>query len=159
MRNWSHEFLSQNADDTAELALKLGNSLRAPAVICLEGPVGSGKTHFARALIQSILIEPEDVPSPTFTLVQEYDSKLGAVWHSDLYRITSEEEIEELGLIDAFNTAICLIEWPEKLGTLKPQDALTLRFSSSALPDQRIITACADPNSPWPDLIEKMRND
>ncbi len=76
----------------------------------LDGPVGAGKTTLARAAILSILPEPEDVPSPTFTLVQTYDTTRGPLWHCDLYRLSSVLEIEELGLEEAFETAITLIE-------------------------------------------------
>jgi len=74
---------------------------------------------------------PEDVPSPTFTLVQIYDTSAGEIWHADLYRLSSPEEAEELGLRDAFETAICLIEWPDRLGSISPTaGALTLVFST-----------------------------
>ncbi|MBY5933424.1 tRNA (adenosine(37)-N6)-threonylcarbamoyltransferase complex ATPase subunit type 1 TsaE [Tateyamaria omphalii] len=113
-------------DDTAQAARAIGAALRPGDVILLEGDVGAGKTHFARALIQSLLVEWEDVPSPTFTLVQIYDTKNGPLWHTDLYRISSDTEIDELGLFDAFETAICLVEWPDRLGAMAPQDALTI---------------------------------
>ncbi|WP_171132713.1 MULTISPECIES: tRNA (adenosine(37)-N6)-threonylcarbamoyltransferase complex ATPase subunit type 1 TsaE [unclassified Ruegeria] len=122
--------LLNSPEDTSDLALQIGQFLKPGDTLLLEGPIGSGKTHFARALIQSLMVTPEDVPSPTFTLVQVYDTPLGEVWHSDLYRLSSPEETEELGLIDAFETSICLIEWPEKLGDSTPNSALTLSFRS-----------------------------
>ena len=73
---------------TADLAARLGARLQPGDVLLLEGPIGAGKTHFARSLIQSLLTEPEDVPSPTFTLVQVYDTEKGEIWHADLYRLT-----------------------------------------------------------------------
>ena len=103
-----------DADQTARLAVTLGRALTAGDVVLLTGDVGAGKTHFARALIQSLLAVPEDVPSPTFTLVQTYDAPAAAIWHADLYRLTSVYEIEELGLTDAFSDAICLVEWPDR---------------------------------------------
>lgn len=120
----------KSPQDTADLAAALGRVLQAGDVVLLQGAIGGGKTHFARALIQSVMEVPEDVPSPTFTLVQVYDTSVGDIWHSDLYRLTSVDEVEELGLLDAFDSAVCLIEWPEKLGTLTPQTALTLRFET-----------------------------
>ncbi|EEE37917.1 uncharacterized P-loop hydrolase UPF0079 [Rhodobacteraceae bacterium KLH11] len=117
-------------EETAAIAARMGSRLQPGDTILLEGAIGSGKTHFARALIQSVLAVSEDIPSPTFTLVQVYDTELGEVWHSDLYRLGSVEEIEELGLIDAFEASICLIEWPDKLGSLTPQPALLIRFTA-----------------------------
>jgi len=120
-----------DGDATARAGAVLGGALCPGDVILLEGPVGAGKTHFARALIQSILHEIEDVPSPTFTLVQTYDTVNGPLWHTDLYRVTSDTEIDELGLADAFETAICLVEWPDRLGPLAPAQALTLTLSDA----------------------------
>ena len=101
----------------------------------------SGKTHFARSLIQSQLALAEDVPSPSFTLVQTYDTKRGEIWHSDLYRLSSPFEIEELGLLDAFETAIVLVEWPDRLGELTPDTALSLQFDTGKGEQRRLLTA------------------
>ncbi|TDK44463.1 tRNA (adenosine(37)-N6)-threonylcarbamoyltransferase complex ATPase subunit type 1 TsaE [Antarcticimicrobium luteum] len=118
-------------DATARLAGGLGALLRPGDCLLLDGPIGAGKTHFARALIQSLLQMPEDVPSPTFTLVQTYDTRAGELWHADLYRLSAPGEIEELGLTEAMETAICLIEWPDRLGPLTPPDALHLTFATT----------------------------
>ena len=128
-------------DDTAHHAAVLAGGLRPGDVILLTGDVGAGKTHFARALIKTLLLSPEDVPSPTFTLVQTYETKLGEIWHADLYRLTSTLEIEELGLIDAFDTAICLVEWPDRLGDLTPSSALSICLDAGLTPDLRLLSA------------------
>ncbi len=128
-------------DATARYAVTLGAALRPADIVLLDGPVGAGKTHFARCLIQSLLITPEDVPSPTFTLVQTYDTTAGPVWHSDLYRISSTSDIEELGLLEAFEDAITLVEWPDRLGSLAPTRALTLTLAQGDRDDERIMTA------------------
>lgn len=130
-----------DADATAEHAALLGAALQPGDVILLSGVVGAGKTHFARALIQSQLSTPEDVPSPTFTLVQTYETKQAEIWHADLYRLTDTQEIEELGLTEAFETAICLIEWPDRLGALAPLYALSLNLVDGQHPDARLLTA------------------
>ncbi len=131
----------KSPDETAALAGKLGAALRPGDVLLLDGAIGGGKTHFARALIQSLMDQPEDVPSPTFTLVQVYDTQVGEVWHSDLYRLSNIDEVEELGLTDAFDTAICLIEWPDKLGPLATPSALLVQFQADPKhPDTRHLT-------------------
>lgn len=130
-----------DAHSTTQHAVALGAALRSGDVILLSGDVGAGKTHFARSLIQAQLTVHEDVPSPTFTLVQTYETHLGEIWHADLYRLTDTQEIEELGLTEAFETAICLIEWPDRLGDLTPQHALSLSFCDAQQTDARVLTA------------------
>ena len=126
------EISLNSPEETQALAERLGAVLAVGDVLLLEGEIGSGKTHFARALIQSLMSVPEDVPSPTFTLVQTYDTRIGEVWHSDLYRLSDINEIEELGLTQAFDEAVCLIEWPEKLEQLEPPSALRVHFQTDA---------------------------
>lgn len=137
---------------TAQMAARIGAGLSLGDVLLLDGPVGAGKTHFARSLIQSILLAPEDVPSPTFTLVQEYDTRHGPLWHADLYRLSGPDEMEELGLFEAFETAICLIEWPDRLGDAAPADALRLQFGPGADDDAREVTVNSD-NARWADVV------
>ena len=115
---------------TSELGKDIGRRLSLGDVILLNGSVGAGKTHLARSLIQSILTQPEDIPSPTFTLVQTYETQHGELWHVDLYRITSDLEIDELGLLEAFETAICIVEWPNRLGAKIPKQALTIDLTT-----------------------------
>ncbi|MGI3164172.1 tRNA (adenosine(37)-N6)-threonylcarbamoyltransferase complex ATPase subunit type 1 TsaE [Pseudooceanicola sp. 200-1SW] len=130
----SQEIHLTSAEATAALARRLGAHLVPGDVILLSGGIGAGKTHFARALIQSILAVPEDVPSPTFTLVQEYDTTRGPLWHADLYRLSDPLEVVELGLDEAFETAICLVEWPDRLADLTPDDTLAIELT--ALPGE-----------------------
>lgn len=137
----SHTLSLDHADATTAAACALAKVLSAGDVVLLEGEVGAGKTHFARALIQSVLVTAEDVPSPTFTLVQTYETTKGEVWHADLYRLSDIQEIEELGLTQAFESAICLIEWPDRLGTLRPANALTLTLTSGSTDDARALSA------------------
>lgn len=118
-------------------------------MLLLDGPIGAGKTHLARALIQARLPNPEDVPSPTFTLVQTYDAGDVEIWHADLYRLSHPDEVLELGLDDAFDTALCLIEWPDRLGSLTPEKALRLRFSDQG--EGRLVTLTGGPH--WAGLL------
>lgn len=137
-----HSFPSP--DDTTAFARALAPHLVPGDVILLTGPIGAGKTHFARSVIQARLAIAglnEDVPSPTFTLVQTYEDGQGEIWHADLYRLIHPDEVEELGLIDAFDDAICLVEWPDRLGDLAPKSALSLEFSATDTPGTRTMTA------------------
>ena len=131
------QILLQSPDKTAALAGRVGAVLDPGDVLLLSGGIGAGKTHFARALIQSLQEFAEDVPSPTFTLVQVYDTRAGELWHSDLYRLSHPDEVVELGLTEAFETAICLVEWPDRLGDLAPDSALALGFAMTETEGER----------------------
>ena len=132
----------RSPEQTYQLAADLGQRLLPGDVLLLSGGVGAGKTHFARSLIQSLQHTPEDVPSPTFTLVQTYETPAGDIWHTDLYRLTGLNEIDELGLTEAFETAICLVEWPDRLGDAAPKDALSLMFEYDIHDEARHLTFC-----------------
>lgn len=150
---------------TAGLAEWLAPRLVPGDVLLLDGEIGAGKTHFARALIQARLAaagRSEDVPSPTFTLVQVYEAGNVEIWHSDLYRLTSADEAVELGLAEAFETAICLVEWPDRLGSMTPAKALRMQFSDGPEPDSRLL-ALSFTELRWGVLIdalplERLRN-
>jgi tRNA threonylcarbamoyladenosine biosynthesis protein TsaE len=119
---------------TSRLAGALAEVLCAGDTVLLEGPIGAGKTYLARALIQALLARAgspaEDVPSPTFTLVQTYQAGALEVWHADLYRLSQPSDVDELGLAEAFDGALVLVEWPDRLGSLVPPGALTLALST-----------------------------
>jgi len=143
----SIHFALPDPDATASLGRWLADRLGAGDVLLLQGPIGAGKTHLARALIQHRLAadgQTEDVPSPTFTLVQVYDTAAGEIWHADLYRLTHPQEVVELGLDEAFSTALCLIEWPDRLGSLTPPQALTLTLAADGEGRCATLTGPAD---------------
>lgn len=126
--SWQTSFDSPEA--TARFAARFGDILNPGDVVLLTGDIGAGKTHFARHLIQSLMVNLEDVPSPTFTLVQVYETRKGTIQHADLYRLSSPNEVTELGLWDAFGTDICLVEWPDRLGHDIPKNALSITLTS-----------------------------
>ena len=130
---------------TEALAARLAPHLRAGDALLLEGPIGAGKTHFAHALIgamQRAAGQPaEEVPSPSYTLVQTYAAGPLEIWHADLYRLTGPEDVGELGLEAGFRTGLSLVEWPDRLGPLAPPDALTLRFAFAAEDSARVVTS------------------
>ena len=140
MSDTIHHSVLKTEAATQAFAARFGAHVMPGDVILLSGPVGAGKTAFARALIQSLITSDEDVPSPTYTLVQTYDTPRGEIWHSDLYRVMSISEVEELGLTEAFDTAICLIEWPEMLGDLIPDHAISMSLKPDAGGHGRLMT-------------------
>jgi tRNA threonylcarbamoyl adenosine modification protein YjeE len=140
---------------TAAFAEAVAPRLRAGDTLLLEGPIGAGKTHFARALIKARLRaagRDEDVPSPTFTLVQTYDDGGAEIWHADLYRLTGAGEAAELGLDDAFRNAIVIVEWPDRLGPEAPPGALRLTFAEGPAEEARRLTLTSDDQG-WADRL------
>ncbi len=114
---------------TARLGVALGRSLRAGDAVCLSGPLGAGKSTLARALIRSLTRPDEEVPSPTFTLVQFYETPAFPLAHFDLYRVTDPDEAFEIGLDEALDEGAALIEWPQRLGGRLPPDRLDIDIS------------------------------
>ena len=128
------------AAETEALGRRLAALARPGDAILLEGPIGAGKSCLARAFIRARLGADEEVPSPTFTLVQVYDDDGIEIWHADLYRLTHSDEVWELGLDQAFETAICLVEWPDRLGSHLPPDALTVRLEAHGEGRMAVVT-------------------
>ncbi|WP_421789968.1 tRNA (adenosine(37)-N6)-threonylcarbamoyltransferase complex ATPase subunit type 1 TsaE [Hyphobacterium sp.] len=121
-------FKLPDAAATHELGARLARALKPADVVLLHGDLGMGKTTLARGVIEA-LTGVTDAPSPTYTLIQSYDTENGD-WlaHADLYRIEDDAELDELGLDDAFEQAICLIEWPGRLGRWLPERRLDLHL-------------------------------
>ncbi|WP_284378278.1 tRNA (adenosine(37)-N6)-threonylcarbamoyltransferase complex ATPase subunit type 1 TsaE [Amylibacter marinus] len=129
---------------SARFANSIAPHLAAGDCLLLSGEVGAGKSFFARHVIRARLAQlgrVEDIPSPTFTLVQTYELESCDIWHADLYRLTGPDEVYELGLEAAFETDICLVEWPDRLAELTPSTAITLAFDTLE-GDARAVRIC-----------------
>ena len=141
---------------TARLGLLLSGQLQAGDVIALEGALGAGKSVLARGIIQAACPAEDDIPSPTFTLVQTYEpDDLPLIMHFDLYRLETPEESLELGIEDAFIDAICLIEWPQRLGAFLPRGALTITLVDGADANSRI--AYLGGGARWQPVLDTLR--
>ncbi len=119
--------------ETIGFAAEFSANLSAGDVVLLHGDLGMGKSVFSRAVIRALCGDDAmEVPSPTFTLVQQYDAPLGAIWHFDLYRLSDESEIYEIGWEEAMVGGISLVEWPERLGGLSPARYIEVILSPKA---------------------------
>ncbi|CAG0905452.1 unnamed protein product, partial [Cyprideis torosa] len=118
MRTPTIETLSEA--ETKKFAVQCADTAKIGDIFLLNGPLGAGKSVFARAFIQHLAGAEINVPSPTFTLVQIYDTAKASLWHFDLYRLEDPDEVYEIGWEEALDDNILLIEWPEHLGHLKP---------------------------------------
>lgn len=126
------EFTSHSEEETILIAKEWAATLPNPCTIFLEGDLGAGKSIFARALIRSLTGDPDlTVPSPTFTLLQQYETSDFPIWHYDLYRLKDTSELDELSWDDALSEGIVLIEWPERLYDRKPR-GITIHIDTVA---------------------------
>jgi tRNA threonylcarbamoyladenosine biosynthesis protein TsaE len=115
---------------TERLGASLAKRLRPRDVVALQGGLGVGKTTLARAILRAASGDPAlIVPSPTFTLVEIYDTPVGVFWHFDLYRLEAPEQVFELGWEEARADGMALVEWAERLGTLLPRERLTVTLA------------------------------
>ena len=129
------KYIAETEKDTVEIATQFAKTLKAGDVVALYGTLGAGKTAFCRGFIQSLTGMDIEVPSPTFTLLQTYDTDMYPVYHFDMYRLKQPEEAYELGIEDAFVEGVSLIEWPEKLGYLLPKKHI--RGTITILPNEK----------------------
>jgi tRNA threonylcarbamoyl adenosine modification protein YjeE len=134
---FSLELTLADAAQTAALGARIAASLAPGDAVALEGDLGAGKTTLARAILAALGLA-EDVPSPTFTLVQRYETARLAVSHFDLYRVEDESEMEELGLDEALSDGAALIEWPERAGSWLPADALHVQLAIAGETARRV---------------------
>lgn len=138
-------FNTNSEIETIKVAHDFALTLRPHDIVLLNGDLGVGKSVFSRSVIRTLTGDKTlDVPSPTFTLLQTYDTKIGEVYHFDLYRLKSPDELYEIGWEDALSSGIILIEWPDKLGYLKPKKFMSVDLKSGQDPTSRIISIQKD---------------
>ena len=130
---------------TRRLGAAVARALQPGEAVCLFGPLGAGKTTLARGLVRALTTPQEDVPSPTFTLVQFYETARFALAHFDLYRLTRADEAYEIGLDEALEDGAALIEWPERLDGRLPPDRLDIEIDI----DGAARTARLTPHGAW----------
>jgi tRNA threonylcarbamoyl adenosine modification protein YjeE len=125
---------------------RLAGLLRPGDVVALSGPLGSGKSEIARAVIRARAGVEIEVPSPSFTLVQDYPLPGLTIRHVDLYRIEDPGELVELGLADGAGEEALLIEWPERAAGLLPPDRLEISIAQGEAADARVLGVTAGAN-------------
>lgn len=139
-------FLADEAA-TRTLGAAVARALRTGDAVCLSGPLGAGKSSLARALIRTLTSPDEEVPSPTYTLVQAYRGREFEIAHFDLYRLEHPDEARELGLDEALEHGAVVIEWPQRLGGALPPDRLSLEIEPT--PDGEARTARLSFHGTW----------
>ena len=147
-----------NEAATSALAACLWPLCNTGDVIALWGDLGAGKTSFARGFVRTATHPEEEVPSPTFTLLQTYETTGITIYHFDLYRIESPDEVIELGVEDAFSDGISLIEWPGRMGYWLPPNRLDVTLTSSGKENQesgRSVTLSA-PSATWGNRLQHL---
>lgn len=131
--------LSNSVEETLKIARNFAKTVKPGDVICLEGDLGAGKTHFVKGFVEAFELAGNVVTSPTFTIINEYDGSL-PIYHFDCYRLKNIEEALEIGVEEyLYGTGICLIEWPEKISIIIPSHSKRIIINTLS-PDKREIT-------------------
>ncbi len=151
------ELQLRDLDATHALGRRLARGLRGGEVVALSGPLGAGKTELARALIRARAGAPIEVPSPSFTLIQDYPLAGLVIRHIDLYRVEDPAELVELGLEAPGPDEVWLLEWPERAPGLLPKDRLEIALAQGPRPDARIAQLTAGPG--WAERLAAFRDD
>ncbi len=156
MTDLTTDYQTHSAEETFELAYSIGEAINAPTVFLLQGDLGAGKTVFAKGIAAGLDIDPAEVNSPTFTLVNQHEGRM-RLYHLDLYRIEGEaDELRELGLEEMLSetNAVVLIEWPERLGAFKIPQACLVDINDLGA-DERRIDICYTAQAITPNSSDK----
>ena len=130
--------ISNSEDETFRLAREYAGTVKPGDVICLEGDLGAGKTHFVKGFAEHFGVQRDEVSSPTFTIINEYDGEV-PVYHFDCYRLENPAEALEIGAEEyLYGTGVCIIEWPERISELIPAGARRITLTSLS-PNRRRI--------------------
>ncbi|NGP77632.1 tRNA (adenosine(37)-N6)-threonylcarbamoyltransferase complex ATPase subunit type 1 TsaE [Balneolaceae bacterium YR4-1] len=133
------EFISESEEQTKKFAADFARSLKAGDVVCLEGDLGAGKTHFVKGMVTAFGIEESDVQSPTFTLINEYPGSI-PLYHFDCYRMESVHEAIEIGAEEYFyGEGVSVIEWPERIRDIIPAEAVWITITSLAPTKRKFV--------------------
>ncbi len=139
--------------ETEEIAHKIAQICDIGDVIALYGDLGVGKSVFSRSFIRALTTPDEEVPSPTFTLVQVYESDHGELYHFDMYRLENPDDCFELGIEEAFSDGVSLIEWPTKMGAYLPWDCLKIEIANGEGETERTMEFSSQ--GPWLDRLKE----
>lgn len=132
-------YISSSPEETMEIGRKLANRIGALTIIALQGELGSGKTHFVKGFAQGFGIDPNNVSSPTYSLIQEYIGQNQIIYHIDAYRLNTTDEAHSIGLDELlYGDELCLVEWPERIRELLPLDTLWIHFTRLGEHSRRI---------------------
>lgn len=150
------QFISKSENDTKNFAKSLAKLLKTHDTIVLTGDLGSGKTKFVEGILSYFGLENE-ISSPTFTIVNEYQKNDISIYHFDVYRLEDSSEFYEIGGEEYFENGICLIEWGELLGNILPKNYLHITFSKDDNDDNIRILNITTNLEKWEDYFENIK--
>lgn len=132
------EYISHSENDTMNFAEKLASKMKLGDIIVLNGALGAGKTKFTEGFLRHFGLDNE-ISSPTFTIVNEYNAKDISIFHFDVYRLSSSNEFYAIGGDDYFSSGICIIEWGDIIKDALPKDYIEISFSKSDINENNRI--------------------
>jgi len=133
------KIISSSEEETFRIAKEYARQIKPGDVICLEGDLGAGKTHFTKGFVTAFGLEKDIVSSPTFALINEYQGDTVEIFHFDCYRLEKIQEALEIGAEEYFyGDGICIIEWPERIRAILPSNSKTVTIISTG-PSEREI--------------------